>query len=139
MTSLGRLHRQFERYHSDIDYRKKKHQLARKYYKKNKKKLNLKKREWINKLNQFSNKICLECGKLLDYRTKSKYCVKHWRKNIGEKNIMFMIQSKKHIFFKYCVECENRFVPNGREQKFCIFCKEKRKKKFYRERYAKNH
>ncbi len=77
--SVGRAFAKARRYKEDDVYREKTRNIAREYRKKNKEKIRLGWEKWNKKLNEFTNKKCKKCDKLLDFRTKGDYCHKHWR------------------------------------------------------------
>ena len=97
-SSRGSITRAFSRarrFREDEDYRKKQKLSKKKWYQKNKEREKIKKREYYRKLNEFANKRCKVCNKLLNYRTKSRFCAKHIKKR-GRWNKM-IIKSVKEL------------------------------------------
>ncbi len=82
--SVGRAFSSRKRYKEDGEYREKCKESARKNHHKNRDKELARLREWTKKLNEFANKKCVVCNKLLNYRTKSNLCQKHWREEAGK-------------------------------------------------------
>ena len=66
-----------ERYKSDPKHREKLKERKRREYPKFKEKRKREAREYQKKLSEFRNRHCKKCGKLLDFRTKGEYCLKH--------------------------------------------------------------
>jgi len=83
---VGRAIHGIERYKIDREWREKRKELhkeySKKYYRKGGK---WKQEEQIKKLNEFANKRCKECKKLLNYKTKSGFCGKHYRRRRKKK------------------------------------------------------
>ena len=77
MTALSKIKRHNERYHSDESYRKRKIEVGKKHYQKNK--INILKRQARRqeKLSEFKNKRCRVCNKLLHHLTRGNYCRSH--------------------------------------------------------------
>ncbi len=76
---VGRAIRRRERYITDEGFKEKRKKMSMKSYNKNKKQRIKEARRYIKELSEFANKKCKKCHKLLDYRTESGYCRKHWR------------------------------------------------------------
>ncbi len=76
--SVGRNERRRERYRNDEEFREKRKKYRREYDQKNKEKIQKHYRDWCKKLNEFANKKCLKCNKLLSHKNKSGFCRKHW-------------------------------------------------------------
>lgn len=79
--SVGRAFGRRKRY-EDKEYKEKVRKTRRiwykVYYQKNKKKLIKDGRRRIRELNDFANKRCQKCDKLLNHKNKSGLCRKHW-------------------------------------------------------------
>ena len=75
---LARAFRDSERYRTDKAYRERKKEYGRKWRIENRDELNKRRTEMRIILNEFKNKRCKTCDKLLDHRTKGDYCIKHW-------------------------------------------------------------
>ena len=58
-----------------------------KYYKENKKKRIEYQKKLYRLLNEFANKHCKTCGKLLSHTTTSGYCFEHCEKSRKKKHI----------------------------------------------------
>lgn len=65
------------RYKEDEEYREKRKQSWRDYNKRNREEIRIRKREQTKQLNEFANKRCKVCNKLLHYKTKSRFCRNH--------------------------------------------------------------
>ena len=80
--TLTRAFRGIRRWHSDPEYRKKKLDERRRYQRKPevKKRMRERAREKTRLLNEFSNKRCVKCGKLISYKAKTSYCINDYRK-----------------------------------------------------------
>ena len=74
---VGRLLRNQERWKEDKEWREKKGEEHRKWRENNKEKIRKRYKKWEIVLNEYKNKHCKKCGKLLHYRTKGDYCFKH--------------------------------------------------------------
>jgi len=78
--SVTRACSKIRRYKEDKEYREKvlekQSQYNKIYYKRNREK----RPAYHRKLSEFANKRCKVCNKLLNYKTKSRFCRKHWRK-----------------------------------------------------------
>jgi len=81
--SISRTFSRTKKYKEDEEYRGKQKEYIRKNYHKNRDKELAKKKKWIKKINEFAQKRCKICDKLLNYRTKSGFCRKHWREGLG--------------------------------------------------------
>ena len=84
--SVGRAFAKAKRYKEDKVFKEKCQEINKKYRKNNKEKTRLGWIKWVKKLNEFRNRKCKECGKLLNYKTKGDYCNEHfqwkWRDKI---------------------------------------------------------
>ena len=83
--SVGRSFRQTERFQKDKEFREKRLEMQRGYYKNNREKIQQRHKKWEKELNKFANKRCKnkDCNKLLSYKNISGFCRKHiwtWRK-----------------------------------------------------------
>jgi hypothetical protein len=63
-----------ERMKNDPEYRQKQLESQRKWNNKNREKRRKYCRNFVRNMNEFRNRHCKKCGKLLDYRTESDYC-----------------------------------------------------------------
>ena len=76
--------RRWKRLREDDEYREKQNEWHRKYYSENREKEIATRRKMREKLNEFANKRCVVCSKLLNYKNKSGFCKKHWAKNMNK-------------------------------------------------------
>lgn len=83
--SVGRAFAKAKRYKEDKVYREKRKEIRRKYGQKNRDKELARRHIWERKLNEFRNRKCKECGKLLHYKTEGDYCNKHFWKHKRKK------------------------------------------------------
>jgi len=74
---VGQAIKRVEKYHNNPEFRKKRAELRKRHYEENKEYYKRKSKEWSKRLAEFKNNHCKVCNKLLDYRTKGKYCFKH--------------------------------------------------------------
>lgn len=74
INHVGRALRNSERWRTDEEYRNKHKEIRDKYYQKNKERISQYRREYNLGLNQWANKHCKKCKKLLNHKTKGKYC-----------------------------------------------------------------
>jgi len=102
--SVGRAFSKAKKYKEDEEWREKRKEMRRKNYNKNKELRRLKAREWTKKLNEFANKKCKKCGKLLYYRTKTNLCRKHWGEEIKKRWKKFE-EKRKGVSNNKCVKC----------------------------------
>lgn len=82
-SGVGRAFSKMRRYREDEEYREKRRQYRRDYDKRHRERIQTRERERIKQLTEFANKRCKICNKLLDYRTKSRFCREHhpkWKK-----------------------------------------------------------
>lgn len=89
-SSRGAITRAFSRrrrYKEDEEYREKTLEQQRQYrknhYKRHHEEELARSRNWTKQLNEFTNKKCKVCNKLLHYKTKSRFCRNHhpkWKK-----------------------------------------------------------
>lgn len=70
---IGRVFREINK-KSDEEYLKKRREIKRAYYKKNRERLLEAQKRYFEKLTRDLNKRCVDCGKLLNYRTKGNLC-----------------------------------------------------------------
>lgn len=76
---VGTSFHRIERWKNDKEYREKRNKECRRWWERNREYAIKRKREWNRGLNEFADKHCKECDKLLDYRSTSGYCRKHRR------------------------------------------------------------
>lgn len=72
-----------ERKRTDKDFKDKRNKERTNWEERNKDKRLNQQRMWRKMMNKYANKRCKKCGKLLNYRTKGKYCRKHIGLNIN--------------------------------------------------------
>lgn len=82
--SVGRIFSSRRRYKEDEVYREKQKERRRKYQRENREKELARHKEWRKKLNEFANKRCVVCNKLLYYKNKSGFCKKHWGEHFNK-------------------------------------------------------
>ena len=74
--SVGKSLRNGRRLRNDKEFREKRRKLEREWWNKNIEKNREKKRKYALELSKFKNKRCLDCNKLLNWKTKGNYCKK---------------------------------------------------------------
>lgn len=79
-SRIGDCFKEQKRYQTDEEYREYKRKYKREYYSKNKEKELKKYHKWKNKMNEFANKRCKFCGKLMFYRSVKRICQSCWKK-----------------------------------------------------------
>ena len=85
--SVNRSLRAGYRYKTDEEFRERRKNIKREYYHRNKEKFRERKRKYVQELNEFADKRCKKCNKLLNYTTKGEYCRKHMKgRPKGSKN-----------------------------------------------------
>lgn len=80
--AVGRAFIRRRRYYEDKKYRKKYLERTRQYkrdsYKRNREERLTQVRNWTKEINEFANKRCKVCNKLLNYRSTIGLCQKHF-------------------------------------------------------------
>ena len=79
-TRLTQTFRTQERYKTDVAFKERRKEREKEWLKKNPKRVRERQREKSLILSKFADKHCITCDKLLDYRTKGKFCRKCWRR-----------------------------------------------------------
>ena len=78
--SVGRAFSDRKRYREDEEYREKQKERCIKYKQEHRDEELTRARKWREKLNEFFNKRCVVCDKLLYYKNKSGFCRSHRQK-----------------------------------------------------------
>lgn len=73
-TRVGASFRRQKRWREDREYKEKITKYMKEYEKKHRLYYAQRRREWVKELSEFKNMHCKLCGKLLNWRTKGKYC-----------------------------------------------------------------
>lgn len=74
--SVGRNLRVRERYKTDNEFKERKRKEDKIYNEKNRERIKKRFKKWVLKASKLNNKYCLDCNKLLNYRTEGNYCFK---------------------------------------------------------------
>ena len=78
--SVGRAYSKMKRYREDEEYREKILGEQKRYGKDSYKRNREKQLAYYRKLNEFANKRCKVCNKLLNHKTKYQFCREHYLK-----------------------------------------------------------
>ena len=116
--SVGRAFAKAKRYKEDKEWREKQERRRKENYYKNRDKNLERSKVWVGKLNEFANKRCIKCNKLLNYRTKSNLCRKHWVEEI-KKRWKELGEKGKGISNQRCVKC-NKLLSKKTKGNLCL-------------------